>query len=141
MVGMLVRPLWLFLGLASSGLGLAGTVLPLLPTTPFALLAVFCFSRSSTRLETLIETHPTIAPVLADWHAGGAIRPAVKLIALGSMLGSALIAWLAGVPTWALALQAGIMMCAALFILSRPSRRRRTIPLPRPRTSEGRPTP
>lgn len=121
MTALLVRPLWLLLGLVCSGLGLAGTVLPLLPTTPFALLAVFCFSRSSSSLKTWIETRPGIAPVLADWRAGGAIRPAVKLAALASMLASALIAWLAGAPVWALALQTAIMACAAAFILSRPS--------------------
>ncbi|HCY55353.1 MAG TPA: DUF454 domain-containing protein, partial [Oceanicaulis sp.] len=67
-MALLVRPLWLFLGVVSSGLGLAGTVLPLLPTTPFALLAAFCFSRSSESLKNWIETRPGIAPVLADWR-------------------------------------------------------------------------
>jgi len=124
MTAMLIRPLWLILGLISSGLGLAGTVVPLLPTTPFALLAVFCFSRSSARLKTWIETRPGIAPVLADWRAGSAIRAPVKLMALASMLASALIAWAGGAPGWALAAQAGVMTCAAAFILSRPSSRR-----------------
>lgn len=125
MTALLIRPLWLLLGLVSSGLALAGAALPLLPATPFALLAVFCFSRSSKRLKNWIETRPGIAPVLADWRAGGAIRPSVKLVALLSMLVSALIAWLAGAPGWALAAQAGFLACAAAFILSRPSRRGR----------------
>ncbi|MGY6533465.1 YbaN family protein [Glycocaulis sp.] len=138
MMALLIRPLWLLLGLASSGLGLAGTVLPLLPTTPFALLAVFCFSRSSENLKNWIETRPGIAPVLADWREGGAIRRSVKLMALLSMLASALIAWLAGVPVWALATQAGVMTCAAAFILSRPTRRRHSTTRSAPYAPEGR---
>ena len=138
MMALLVRPLWLFLGVVSSGLGLAGTVLPLLPTTPFALLAAFCFSRSSESLKNWIETRPGIAPVLADWREGGAIRRTVKLMALLSMLASALIAWLAGVPVWALATQAGVMTCAAAFILSRTTRRRHSTTRSAPYAPEGR---
>lgn len=42
----MATPLWLLLGLASTAAGLAGIVLPLVPTTPFLLLAAYCFARS-----------------------------------------------------------------------------------------------
>lgn len=42
--------LWGAIGLASFGLGALGAVLPLIPTTPFILLAAFCFVRSSQKL-------------------------------------------------------------------------------------------
>lgn len=49
-------------------LGTLGIVLPLLPTTPFVLLALWCFSRSSERFHSWLLNHRYFGQVLSDWE-------------------------------------------------------------------------
>ncbi len=62
-------------------LGLTGIFLPLLPTTPFVLLAAICFTRASRRLERWTHNHAVIGPLLAEWHAHRAIPRKAKRVA------------------------------------------------------------
>jgi uncharacterized membrane protein YbaN (DUF454 family) len=93
------RPLWQRLlwgaaGLLALATGIVGVFLPLLPTTPFVLLAAFCFSRGSTRLEAWLLGHPRFGPLIADWRARHAMPLRAKQLAwLMMALGSAWAAW------------------------------------------------
>lgn len=115
-----VRALWLLLGIGALLLGLIGAVLPLLPTTPFLLLAAFGFARSSPRLHDWLMTHRQFGPLIINWERDGAIDRRSKRVALIVILLTPAITWIIGVPTWALAVQVAILSLVAIFIVTRP---------------------
>ncbi len=73
------RLVWGLLGFACFGLGALGACLPVLPTTPFLLLAAFCFARSSHRLDAWFKGTPLYKKVLAGYVAKRAMTVKAKL--------------------------------------------------------------
>lgn len=61
-------------------LGVIGAFLPIVPTTPFLLLAAFCYSKSSTRLHLWIIQHKYLGPPLRDWQERGVIGIHAKIL-------------------------------------------------------------
>lgn len=115
------RLMWLTLGAIALGFGAVGVVLPVLPSTPFAILAAFAFARSAPSLQERLETSRTFGPVIADWRANGAIAPRYKVIALSMMAGAFCVSVVMEFPTQVLIIQAACIAAAAAFILSRPN--------------------
>ncbi|NMC69028.1 MAG: DUF454 domain-containing protein [Myxococcales bacterium] len=78
------RLLWNALGFLFVGLGLVGVPLPVLPTTPFLLLAAACFLRGSRRMYAWMYTNRWFGRYLADYRAGRGIprRTKIRAIAL-----------------------------------------------------------
>ena len=118
----LTRLAWLALGAVSLGLGAVGVVLPLLPTTPFVILAAFAFARSAPSLHLWLMRNRTFGPIIADWQASGAIAPRYKGLALVMMSGALGLTVAMGLHGIVLTVQTICMAMAATFILSRPSR-------------------
>ena len=88
------RLLWLAAGLLSLVTGVVGLFLPLLPTTPFVLLAAFCFSRGSARCERWLVEHPRFGPMVRHWRENHAMPLRAKQLAWVMMaVGSAWAAW------------------------------------------------
>lgn len=88
------RPIYLVLGWVFFGLGAVGVVLPLLPTTPFMVLALWAFSRGSVRFERWLYHHRVFGPRLQQWRAHRVIPLRAKLLAGCSMLASFAYMWL-----------------------------------------------
>jgi uncharacterized membrane protein YbaN (DUF454 family) len=78
----LKRFLFVVAGLASVGMAYLGAILPGLPTTPWVLLAGYCFSRSSPRLERWLKRSPIFGKLLRDWDEHRGIRKGVKIFAV-----------------------------------------------------------
>ena len=90
-----LRWLWLVCGGVCLATGFVGIVLPLLPTTPFILLAAFCLSRGSERYERWLLAHPRFGPMVRDWRANHAVPLRAKQFAIGMMfLSSVFSGWL-----------------------------------------------
>ncbi len=87
------RWVWLLCGVISLGTGVVGIVLPVLPTTPFVLLAAYCFSRGSARYEQWLLAHPRFGPMVRDWRANRAVPLRAKQLASVMMLLSSVVAW------------------------------------------------
>ncbi|MCM2280461.1 MAG: YbaN family protein [Bdellovibrionaceae bacterium] len=81
------KRLYVAAGFLSLFLGFIGIFLPLLPTTPFLILAAFCFSRGSERWHQWLVTHPRMGPLILDWQQSGVIRMKAKVMAT-ALIGS-----------------------------------------------------
>ena len=62
-------------------LGVVGAFLPVLPTTPFVLLAAWAAARSSPWLLNWLENHTVFAPMIRDWRRGGVVSRRAKWMA------------------------------------------------------------
>ncbi len=82
----LKRILLLVLGSISVGLGSLGIFLPLLPATPFLLLAAYCYLRSSRRLYTRLMQHRILGPYLYHYLEH-------KAVPLQTKIGAILLLW------------------------------------------------
>ncbi len=76
-----VRHLWIASGVACLALGVIGVALPLLPTVPFVILAAYCFSRGSQRVERWMLNHPRLGPIVKDWREHHAVPLRAKQLA------------------------------------------------------------
>ncbi|NRP72727.1 Inner membrane protein YbaN [Ensifer psoraleae] len=117
-----LRILCLCLGWLMVAFAVAGVFLPVLPTTPFLLLAAGLFARASPRLERWLIEHPVFGPSLRLWREKGAIAMRAKFSAVALMAASYGLFCLFSRPNAALAaLVAAVMVLPVAFILTRPS--------------------
>ncbi len=106
-------------GMIAVGLGVAGIFLPLLPTTPFLLLAAACFLRSSDRLYGWLINHKRLGRYVRQYREHRAIPRQTKLATLLLLWGTLAFSGLAVVDAlWARLLLLAIGIGVTLHVLS-----------------------
>ncbi len=115
---------WALIGIGWTAVGLAalGVLLPLLPTTPFLLVAAWAFGRSSARFHGWLNRNRWFGSMLRDWQQYGAIPLWAKVMAVAFM-SLAMIGLIqrGSLPIWALALIGGALATVSVWITTRPS--------------------
>lgn len=120
---------WLFFAL-----GVVGAVLPVVPTTPFMLLAAWAFSHSSRRFERWLLEHRWFGPGIQRWRTHRVVPARVKVVSFVTMLSTLGLSIASGrVAGWALAAQAGLMAYGAWYVARLPS----TVPAPSAQAPDG----
>jgi len=113
------KTIWLLLGFNFTALGILGIFLPLLPTTPFLLLAAACFSRGSKRYHRWLLNHRLLGRYVRYYHDG---RPSPRGVKIATLV----LLWLTILSSivfatnrlWLRILLAAIAVAVTLHVLS-----------------------
>lgn len=116
----LVRWLYQVLAIVSLGLGILGVFLPVLPTTPFILLAAWAATRGSPRLLAWLESHPAFGQMLRDWRRGGVVSRKAKWSATLVMASSAIFILVLVRKPFVQVMAIGSMACVLAWLWRRP---------------------
>lgn len=82
MVKKITKPILYVLAWVSFALGFIGAFLPVLPTTPFMILAAYLFSKSSPRMHSWLTSLPYFGDAILEWENNRVIRPKAKVMAI-----------------------------------------------------------
>lgn len=117
----IVRVLFVAAGVVCVGLAYLGAILPGLPTTPWVLLASYCFSRSSPRLRAWLLRSPIFGKLLRDWHEHRGMRRPAKWVAVAMIAAACTFSvGFAGLPDGlriAIAVSCSIGVCVVIFVV------------------------
>ena len=117
-----MRYIFFALGWLFFTLGLIGAFLPVLPTTPFMLLALAMFAKSSERFHRWLYNHRLFGPPLQKWHEHRVIPLKAKVLSVSMMSVSLLYVILySPIPVWMVVVTGLLMAYGAWFVLTKPS--------------------
>ena len=112
--------LYRVLAVSALGAGALGLLLPLLPTTPFILVALWASARGAPNWHQRILTHPRFGPPVRAWQAQRAVSARSKWLACCMMGASWLGLWVSGVQPAILITLAILFTTVSAYLVSRP---------------------
>jgi|TARA_B100000959_G_scaffold284713_1_gene357124 hypothetical protein len=117
-----LRILLLVVGTMSVIAGLIGILLPLVPTTPFLLLAAWCFARSSPRFYRLLLGNRWLGPYIRNYREGRGLTMAAKVSTLVVLwLAIASTVWFIAPMPWARVVLLTIATGVTIYLLRLPT--------------------
>lgn len=114
-----VRLCLFILGIFSVGLGILGVFLPVLPTTPFLLLAAWCFLKSSETAHGWIYRQPLFGKALKNWEKNRSIARPTKVLAVSMIVLSVVFIWLKVSNLWVKYSVVTLLVFVSFFISTR----------------------
>jgi len=118
-----MRIVYFSLGWVFFILGLIGVLLPVMPTTPFMLLALWGFARSSDKFHNWLYTHRFFGPPLQQWNEHRVIPLIAKVMSVSLMsISFVMMMFFSPLIMWLKLTVAALMLYGAWFILSKPSK-------------------
>jgi uncharacterized membrane protein YbaN (DUF454 family) len=109
-------------GWACVALAVIGSVLPLVPTTPFLLLASWCFYRGSPRIHAWLHRSKLFGPTLDDWQHYHGIRRSMKyrtVLLVAAVVAGSLV--LNSLPWWLRYVALALVACGLYVIWTVPT--------------------
>lgn len=116
--GLASRAVYATIGMVFVAVGLIGVVVPILPSTGPFILAAWCFSRSSTRMEQWVLGLPKVGPLVRDYRAGLGMPMRAKVLAIGSIIVACSLSAVLALDSWwlrALVVGLGVVGCVVVW--------------------------
>lgn len=113
--------LWRLVAIIAGGLAVLGTVLPVLPTVPFVLVAAWAAGKGWPSFERWLLDHAYFGPPIRRWRESGAVPRRAKWISTLMMASSAIgMQFFSNIPLWTRVGVPVVMACVAVWLWSRP---------------------
>ena len=106
-------------GLILVFIGLVGVIVPVLPTTPFMILAAYCFIRSNKKLYTWVTTNRIFGKKVSQFFEKRGITLRAKIVSISTMWFMCVISFYFTYPKiWAVILIPVLAVAGTIIIIS-----------------------